>query len=173
MPVGLALIQPTRTGKEKSIMDATVAVRNYLVDNERHNYETQRLSASEHGIKIGAMFLKADQAEHSVVSMYRPKTKKGDPHIWVSKFSRYASPDDILAISAHGGKLYVINLTKVDIKYVLDQKQSGALWKFLEQISSEATAVAHELLQHLRIISKFCLISGSRAIEKCLEPVTE
>lgn len=151
--VDVTLIQPTRTGLEKSIMDATASVRNYLLDNQIHDYDAQGQGASEHGVKVEAVLLGVDQAEDSIASLYRPKTKKGDPRIWFTKLPGYANPDDMLAITAHEGKLYTINLTQVDIAYVLDEKRSGALWELLQEINSEATSVADELLARLRFIA--------------------
>jgi len=40
--VSLALIEPTETGLKKSIMDATGPVRNYLKENDFHDYEVQQ-----------------------------------------------------------------------------------------------------------------------------------
>lgn len=151
--VEVALIQPTRTGLEKSIMDATISVRNYLLENQIHDYDAQGQGATEHGVKVEAMLLVVDRAEESVASLYRPKTKKGDPRIWFTKLKKYANPDDMLAITQHEGKLYSINLTQVDVDYVLDEKRSGALWGLLQQINIKATSVADELLARLRLIA--------------------
>ncbi len=156
--IDVTLIQPTRTGLEKSIMDATASVRNYLLDNQVHDYHTQGLGASVHGVKVDSVLMRTDRAENSIASLYRPKTKKGDPRIWFTKLPEYANPDDILAITAHEGKLYTINLTQVDIDYVLDEKRSGALWELLQEISNEATAVADELLARLRFIASCGLV---------------
>src|SRR5690606_17822723 len=135
--VDITLIQPTRTGLEKSILDATAPVRNYLRDHEIHEYESQGQGASEHGVKIGAVLMDERRATQSVASLYRPKTKSGDPRIWFTKLPSYADPDDMLAISAHEGQLVVINLTKVDIDHVLDVQRSGALWEFLREVNAE------------------------------------
>ncbi len=39
--VDITLIQPTRTGLEKSILDATAPVRNFLRVRDIHDYELQ------------------------------------------------------------------------------------------------------------------------------------
>ena len=97
-------------------------------------------------------------ATHSTASLYRPKTKTGDPRVWFTKLPAYADPDDMMAITAHEGRLVVINLTKVDIDHVLDVQRSGALWELLSEIDSEATEVAEELLEKLRAIARAGLV---------------
>lgn len=156
--VDITLIQPTRTGLEKSILDATAPVRNFLRDRDIHDYELQGQGATEHGVKIEAVLLNECSATHSTASLYRPKTKTGDPRIWFTKLPAYADPDDMLAITAHDSRLVVVNLTKVDIDHVLDVQRSGALWEILSQIDSEATEVADELLERLRAIARSGLV---------------
>jgi len=39
--IDVTLLQPTRTGLEKSILDATAPVRNYLLENGLHDYQGQ------------------------------------------------------------------------------------------------------------------------------------
>lgn len=156
--VDITLIQPTRTGLEKSILDATAPVRNFLRDRDIHDYELQGQGATEHGVKIEAVLMDECSATRSTASLYRPKTKTGDPRIWFTKLPAYADPDDMLAITAHEGQLVVVNLTKVDIDHVLDVQQSGALWELLSEVDAEATEVANELLERLRAIARTGLV---------------
>jgi hypothetical protein len=156
--VDITLIQPTRTGLEKSILDATAPVRNFLKDRDLHDYEFQGQGALEHGVKVEAILMDERGATRSTASLYRPKTKGGDPRIWFTQLPAYADPDDMMAITAHEGRLVVLNLTKVDIGYVLDVQRSGALWELLTEIDSEATEVAAELLGKLRAIARGGLV---------------
>lgn len=156
--VDITLIQPTRTGLEKSILDATAPVRNFLRDRDIHDYELQGQGATENGVKIEAVLLNEHSATNSTASLYRPKTKTGDPRIWFTKLPAYADPDDMLAITANDSRLVVVNLTKVDIDHVLDVQRSGALWEILSQIDSKATEVADELLERLRAIARSGLV---------------
>lgn len=156
--VDITLIQPTRTGLEKSILDATAPVRNFLRDRDIHDYELQGQGATENGVKIEALLLNEHSATNSTASLYRPKTKTGDPRIWFTKLPAYADPDDMLAITANDSRLVVVNLTKVDIDHVLDVQRSGALWEILSQIDSKATEVADELLERLRAIARSGLV---------------
>ncbi|MFG6611901.1 MvaI/BcnI family restriction endonuclease [Sulfitobacter sp. 1A12057] len=156
--VDITLIQPTRTGLEKSILDATAPVRNFLRVRDIHDYELQGQGATEHGVKIEAVLMDERSATRSIASLYRPKTKAGDPRVWFTKLPAYADPDDMLAITAREGRLMVVNLTKVDIDHVLDVQQSGALWELLSQVDAEATEVANELLERLRAIARTGLV---------------
>lgn len=156
--VDITLIQPTRTGLEKSILDATAPVRNFLRDRDLHDYELQGQGASEHGVKIEAVLMDERSATRSTASLYRPRTKTGDPRIWFTKLPAYADPDDMMAITVHDGRLIVVNLTKVDIDHVLDVQRSGALWELLAEFDSEATEVADELLEKLRAIARGGLV---------------
>mgnify|MGYP003627508979 CR=1 FL=1 len=175
--VDITLIQPTRTGLEKSILDATAPVRNFLKDRDLHNYEIQGQGASEHGVKVEALLMDERSATRSTASLYRPRTKTGDPRIWFTKLPAYADPDDMIAITAHEGRLVVLNLTKVDIDHVLDVQRSGALWELLTEIDSEATEVADELLGKLRMIARGGLVPSvmdaraDTAIGRTLETV--
>ena len=158
--VDITLVQPTRTGLEKSILDATAPLRNFLRAKDIHDYDTQGKGAAEHGVKIDAILMDGHSATRSTASLYRPKTKNGDPRIWFSKLPVYADPDDMVAIAAFNNELVVFNLTKVDIDHLLDEQRSGALWELLTEIDSVATEIAEELLEKLRAIARFGMIES-------------
>ena len=148
----VTLIQPTRTGLGKSILDATAPVRNYLRDNNIHDYDAQR-QGTEHRIQLDADLLEETIVRPSRVSLYRPVTKRGDPRIWFSGLPAYAAPDDMVAIVAHEDRLAAINLTRIDVERVLDETKRGALWELIQEIKGEATSISEELLGHLRAIA--------------------
>ena len=54
--VSLTLIEPTATGLDKFIMDATGPVRNYLKVNDFHNYEVQLQGPNHKVIKNEILF---------------------------------------------------------------------------------------------------------------------
>ena len=81
--ISVTLIQPTKTGLEKSIMDATVSVRNYLKEEKIHDFEIQK-QGPNHKIIVRANLYDKVKAINSKASLYRPRTKKGDPRIWFS-----------------------------------------------------------------------------------------
>ena len=150
--VEATLIQPTRTGLGKSILDATAPIRNYLRDNNMHDYSEQA-QGLENRIHIQADLMTEALVRPSRASLYRPATKKGDPRIWFSGLPDYVNPDDIVAIVAHNERLVLINLTQVDIDRVLDDLKRGALWETIQEIRGVAVSVSEELLARLRVIA--------------------
>ena len=73
--VEITLIEPTENGLQKSIMDATAPVRNYLKEKLVHNYEIQK-QGPENKIQIAANLLTDEGLVLSIASLYRPVTKK-------------------------------------------------------------------------------------------------
>ena len=57
--VDVTLIQPTRTGLQKSILDATAPVRNYLRENDLHDYDQQR-QGTDHRIYLEGDLMEAN-----------------------------------------------------------------------------------------------------------------
>ena len=151
--VDVTLIQPTRTGLEKGILGATAPVRNYLRDRGIHDYSMQGQGAAQHGVRLRAVLLSPSRAIPFRASLYRPKTKTGDPRIWFSGLPVYAKPDDMLAITTHDDWLCVINVTRIDIDHVLEVQQDGPLWEMIRAIGNSATLVSRELLAELRAIA--------------------
>lgn len=106
------LLVPTTTGYKKSIMDATLSVRDFLRETGIHEYTTQRQGLKRY---VPANFVLPDACVKTTASLYRPVTKKGDPRIWFSKLGKYCKPTDLLAMIAHGGELYVFNMSNQDV----------------------------------------------------------
>ena len=73
--VSLSLIEPTETGLKKSIMDATGSVRNFLKENNIHDYDIQG-QGPENKVQINAIIYQDFQVIQSIASLYRPQTKK-------------------------------------------------------------------------------------------------
>ena len=110
--VATGLLVPTATGFKKSIMDATLSVRDFLRETGIHEYTTQRQGLKRY---VPANFVLPDACVKTTASLYRPVTKKGDPRIWFSKLGKYCKPTDLLAMIAHGGELYVFNMSNQDV----------------------------------------------------------
>ncbi len=103
------VIVPTKTGLEKSILDATEPIRAYLKSSGIHDFETQA-QGTAHKVMIEGFVHLPGVSEPTKISLYRPETKSGDPRIWASGLNRYAEPGNVVAIVAHDGKLHLINL---------------------------------------------------------------
>ena len=150
--VEVTLIEPTGTGLEKSIMDATGSVRVYLKDKNIHDYELQN-QGQESKIQVNSYLISSDGLIQSVASLYRPNTKKGDPRIWFKGLGTYANANDILGIISYNDDLYVVNVSQLDFENLINGIADNPLKELVNEISSLSREVADELLMLLRKIS--------------------
>ena len=151
--VSLTLIEPTETGLKKSIMDATGPVRNYLKENNFHDYNIQS-QGPEHKVIIKGFIYEHFKIIESKVSLYRPKTKKGDPRIWLSGLTKCAAPNDIITLICFDGHIHAFNLTQLPIESLIGSSIANPLNDLIEEINSKENAIANELLLKLRKISQ-------------------
>lgn len=170
--VELCLIEPTGTGIEKSIMDATGAVRTYLKANNFHDFELQK-QGQENKIQITSFLISSDELVNSVASLYRPNTKKGDPRIWFKGLGTYSKANDILGIIAFESKLYVLNITQLDLHKLIDSKIANPLQELVNEINKISNEVAEELLILLNKIAAKgpspAMLQADTAIGRTLE----
>ena len=150
--VELCLIEPTATGLEKPIMDATGSVRTYLKANNIHDFELQK-QGQESKIQVTSYLILQDSLINSVASLYRPNTKKGDPRIWFKGLGTYSKANDILGIIAFDKKLYVLNITQLDLHKLIESKIFNPLQELVNEINQISNEVADELLFKLRAIA--------------------
>ncbi len=87
-------------------------------------------------------------------SLYRPETKKGDPRLWTNGLKKHCVPNDILLMLYHKEKLYVVNLTKVNIEEVCTSVIITPLQDLIKDVNTEAMSVANELADLLRDVAK-------------------
>ncbi|TAG11804.1 MAG: MvaI/BcnI restriction endonuclease family protein [Sphingobacteriia bacterium] len=170
--VELCLIEPTGTGLEKSIMDATGSVRTYLKANNIHDFELQK-QGQESKIQITSFLISSDSLVNSVTSLYRPNTKKGDPRIWFKGLGSYSKSNDILGIIAFEGNLYVLNITQLDLHKLIESKISNPLQDLVNAINQISNEVAEELLILLNKIAAKgpvpAMLQADTAIGRTLE----
>ena len=170
--VELTLIEPTATGLEKSIMDATGSVRTYLKSKSIHDFENQK-QGQDYKIQIASQLIFEDKLLSSVASLYRPNTKKGDPRIWFKGLGSLAKANDILAIVEYQKVLYVLNITKVDLKQLLSANANNPFKELINEINQNTNAIADELLFKLKEISARGLVpamlKADTAIGRTLE----
>lgn len=150
--VSLTLIEPTETGLKKSIMDATGPVRNYLKGQEVHNYQEQG-QGPEHKVIVNALLIDEWKVHSSRASLYRPKTKKGDPRIWFTGLTKFASANDVLALIFFDDKIHVLNLTTLPVKELLSSTIINPLKELADSINNKESSVSQELLEKLRAIA--------------------
>lgn len=170
--VSLVLIEPTETGLKKSIMDATGSIRSYLKENEIHDYEAQG-QGPNHKVQIHTIIYEAYQTLNSTASLYRPKTKKGDPRIWFSGLTKVANSNDIVAISFYSGAFHVFNLTQLNVSSLLSSNLTNPLKELVAEINGKANEIAYELLSMLRKIASSgpvpSLVAADTSVGRTLE----
>jgi len=150
--ISLALIEPTETGLKKSIMDATGPVRNFLKENNIHDYDLQQ-QGPEYKIIINANIYADFTVTSSNASLYRPITKKGDPRIWFSGLTKFAVPNDIVSIIFYNGEFHIFNLTKLNVENLLSTNIHNPFKELIAEISGNANQIAFELLAMLRKVA--------------------
>lgn len=113
--VPFGLLVPTATGYGKSIMDATIGFRDFLLETSIHDYSKQD-QGQEAKFLCPAQFVYPDRCVNTKASLYRPKTKKGDPRIWFSGLTKYCKPTDLLVVLAEAdGLLSVFNMSNIEV----------------------------------------------------------
>lgn len=147
--ISYATIQITETGLKKGILDATAPVRAYFLENDIHNYDVQ-LQGEGHKRMVRSYILTDMEIHETQSSLYRPVTKKGDPRMWVYKLGKFVNPDDIFALIAHNGSLYVINLTQIDIEKAYQSVLVNPIKDLIISLHGMATSVSDELLGLIR-----------------------
>lgn len=170
--ISLTLIEPTETSLKKSIMDATGAVRNYLSKNNFHDYNLQA-QGPESKIIVDALIYESDKVNKSRTSLYRPKTKKGDPRIWFSGLNKYSNANDILALIAFDEKLHILNLTQLPIKQLINSRLINPVKELIEEINFIENEVSKELLNMLTNLAKggpiLSMINADTSVGRTLE----
>lgn len=150
--IDCTFLVPTQTGLEKSIMDATDSLREYLKDEGIHDFRSQGQGPENKKLVDAVIFSMGIHIE-TTASLYRPNTKNGDPRIWFSKIKELADPTDLLAVLASNGKLIVINCSKSVLSSLILNEKSP-LWDYYQRKSSELPTEAQELLNLMSEVSK-------------------
>jgi len=151
--VSLTLIEPTENGLKKSIMDATGTVRNYLKENGVHDYNLQGQGPGSK-IILEALIYSDFTTYKSKVSLYRPKTKKGDPRIWFSGLTKFSNANDILALVCFDDKIHIINLTQLAVEDLINSSLINPLKDLIQEINFTENVISNELLGMLRKVAQ-------------------
>lgn len=107
-------IIPTQTGLNKSIMDATHSVREFLKENNIHDYEVQQ-NGPENKVKLPAKFILENEIRDLEISLYRANNR-GDERIWFSGLRDIADPNDTIAIIYKDGNIFLVDINKLEIE---------------------------------------------------------
>ncbi len=150
--VEATFLVPTIVGLEKSIMDATAPVRDYLKSQNIHDFQEQG-KGQANKVKVESFYITESSLVPTSASLYRPETKHGDPRIWFSKLNTYAKKNNLLAVISYEQKLYILNFSDRKITDSISQPGSP-LQLLFKRIRSKNHLVADELLEKLRETAK-------------------
>ena len=168
--VPVAFLVPTPTGYGKSIMDAIGPVRDLLKEEGIHDYEMQE-QGPEAKQMWPAYFVTSRELVETQASLYRPKTKKGDPRIWFKNLRQFCEPCNLLSLFVYEQKIYVLNLSIRDNRESISQH--GFVYDLLRQMKYSKQSIAMELLQKLKVIHRMGFIpsitSGDPGVGDTLE----
>lgn len=147
--VNVSFLVPTPTGYEKAIMDAIAPVREMLLNEGIHDYDSQG-QGPENKVLIKSFFVNSNGLTESIASLYRPVTKKGDPRIWFKDLKKYCLPCNLLALVAIKKEIYVLNLSNVSIAQSLLDK--GYVYDIIREAVYQEEQIAKELLNKIQAI---------------------
>jgi len=165
-----SIFEPTMTGLKKSILDATQSVRTHF-ELENFHFFWDQGQGPEYKIKKNSYLLTDDEIIESNTSLYRPKTKKGDPRMWFGGLPNFSQAGDQIAIIIKDDIAYLINLSNNQLENSLSLKKSH-IKDFFDSFSKQGNSVAKELLNKLKLLAKTplpALRSGDTAIGYTIE----
>ncbi len=162
----------TRTGLNKSILDATEPFRQLLLEHGIHNYAHQKQGQDNKRI-IEVVIHTYIGLQRVTASLYRPLTKSGDPRFWPRSFGEYSSPDDAFAIFICDSEVHFINLTREPLSEALHSGVPIELGEFFARYREASDLTAMELLGLLRGIASTgpleAVCKGPTAIGRSIE----
>jgi hypothetical protein len=142
----------TKTGLEKSICDAHESFRSFLKSKGIHDFSKQKLGPGNKKIVPIYLILK-DELVALNMSLYRPKTKKGDPRVWVRGLKPYIKAGNLLAFFKVGQEIYILNTSDRNLWKTLKTPESN-LNNVLRSSLISLGAVEVELLELLKAVEQ-------------------
>ena len=142
-----SIFEPTLTGLGKSILDATQPVRTHFELEGFHDYESQE-KGPEGKVITEAFLVKPEGMQSSRMSIYRPKTKDGDPRMWFGGLGGFAPAGSQVAIIIIEGIAYLLNLTVSNLKQSCEN--NDCIGQLLERYVHPENSVSDELLEKLK-----------------------
>ncbi|MBI9058397.1 MAG: MvaI/BcnI restriction endonuclease family protein [Labilibaculum sp.] len=125
--------------------------------NNFHDFDKQEQGPT-YKVVIKGFIYNEFSVSNSNVSLYRPKTKRGDPRIWLSGLTRHSNPNDIISLVCFEGNIHAFNLTQLPIAELINSQVVNPFQDFIKEINNKENAVANELFLKLRKIAQRGLI---------------
>lgn len=144
-------VEVTATGLKKSILDSTAPMRAYFIENGIHNYGNQHQGSEFKAVRRAAIFTDTQKIE-TKVAFYRPKTKKGDPRMWIYGLGAYSNGGEIHTLFKFEDALCSVNITRVDIEKCYNSAIMTPLQDVLREIDIKGNIISDELLRLFRSV---------------------
>ena len=150
---------PTETGMTKSIVDAYEGLRRFFKSKGIHDFELQP-QGPDHKKQIQVHFVNRFMTNETVLSLYRPDSKKGDPRFWVSRLGTFARAHNVIAfIVTADDSIYLVNCSDKNV-WASRNELGSELNRIL--VNASKSEIADELLSKLRTISNLGFIDSQR-----------
>ena len=152
--VSAAFLVPTATGLDKSIMDAHVGVKDWFLRSTLHDFDAQQ-QGSEHKVTQTTTII-SEQTIVTKTSLYRPRSKNGDPRIWPNGLKKHCTANELLVLLCLRDELIVINASRCEISRQLfdSHPKLRALLRQASAALPRSEENAAELLEKLELIGK-------------------
>ena len=151
-------ITVTKTGLEKSIIDAIYPLRELFKNKNFHNYDLQKKGPTHKSIHH-INLLTSDKKIDCQISLYRPETKNGDPRLWIYGLKEYINKNDNILFLFKDNDLYLINISKYNLDEIFFSNTNNAIYEFLNSFKY-LESFATELLEKIRLIANRGWIRG-------------
>ena len=158
--IPICFISPTKTGLNKSILDAITPVKDALHEYKIHDFSRQQ-QGSEHKVIVNAKFVHEKTIRETKVSLYRPNTKDGDPRLWIYRLNDYCNENNLIGLIPDENEIYIVNASS---KAILDSinEESSPLGRLASKFHDQRSVVANELLSKLSEIESRGFIESLR-----------
>lgn len=169
--VPFGLLEATRTGLEKSILDATEPFRAFLQAHAVHDFDRQPQGPDFKVVLPATAVTRDGRTIPSRASLYRPVTKQGDPRVWFRELNQIVRPNEVFASIWSDDRFWLVNLTLTDVEVAVSS--TGPLRDLLLPYVQAKSNAVDTLLSMLRGVSaKGFLpapVKGATAVGRLLE----
>ena len=168
--LNLVLLHISKNSFRKGSIQAIVPVKDFLKENNIHDYSTQGIGSEDYGVEVPFKLILSSKVFKSTASLYRSKADRGKPKIWFKGIRKYIEPDSILALIYINEELFVINLNDENVKSSLLNEE----YVFHQLYSSiNLKGVSKELYDKIKVIHDKGFIEskykGSGSVGETLE----
>jgi hypothetical protein len=165
------LLEATRTGLAKSILDATQPYRDFLQAHAIHDFDRQPQGPDFKVLLPATVVTPELRMLESRATLYRPVTKQGDPRVWFRDLPKAVQSNQIFAAVWTNGRFWILNITTIDI--AAQTAKPGYVSDLLQPYIRKKAGAVETLLTMLRGISEKGFlpapVKGATAVGRLLE----